>query len=596
MKITKQQKESVPFQYAYDVLEGKIVVGKRIKQSVERFFDWIENCPEGDYLDHEKGMRMINFFPKFLNHTKGIPAGKPFHLAPFQQFNKYNIYGWQTPWLDENKKPHLDANGNPIYIRRIRKVYDKRARGNGKTAEMAGDSIGMASVEMESEAEVYICATKESQAKVCWKFAKNYIQHPFANPIMKQLPFQCKQREIIFKPLDSKIEALGNNPDTQDALAASFAIIDEYHAHVSDELLEVIESSMLKRREPLTYIITTAGFNLSGVCFQFEQVCKNILDGNAKNDSIYISIHELDEGDDWEDQSNWIKANPLWGNGLNVAEIVSAYKETVNQPSKIPNFKTKHLNMWVDALTVWVPSEIWEKGNIPIKEENFKKHGCTGALDLSSTTDFTAFANISEEDEEGYRDLKVYLFCPKETIKKRAKEDKVPYQQWVDEGYIIATEGNIVDYKVLEDIVISEYSKHAMKWVEYDSKFSEQLVQNLMEENIKLSPFSQTLMNYSNPTKQLERLLYGGKIRHGGNPVLKWMLAGCMAISDTNENIRISKKHSTRRIDGIIATIMALGGSLTPDEETNESQYNNPENEISFGVDVDDEGYMRIKN
>lgn len=585
MKITKEQKESVPFKYAYDVLNDKIIVGNRIKQSVKRFFSWIENCPKDDFLDHKKAMRVINFFPKFLNHTKGIPAGKPFELAPFQQFNLYNIFGWQTPWLDANKDPILDSEGKIIYVRRIRKVYDKRARGNGKTAEMAGISVFMSSAEKESEAEVYICATKESQAKVCWKFAKNYIQHPYANPIMKKLPFQCKQREIIFKPLDSKIEALGNNPDTQDALAASFAVIDEYHAHVSDELLDVIESSMIKRREPLTYIITTAGFNLSGVCKQFEDICIGILEEKTQNDSIYISIHDLDEDDDWEDDKNWIKSNPLWGNGLNVAEIYQKYEETLSQPSKIPNFKTKYLNMWVDSLTNWVPTEVWDKGNIPIKEENFLKYGCTGALDLSSTTDFTAFAKLSEPDTDGFRDLKVYLFCPKDTIKKRAKEDRVPYELWVQEGYIIPTEGDYVDYKVLEEIVIRDFHSDNMKWVEYDRKFSDSLITNLMDNDVRLNQFTQTLMEYSNPTKQFERLLYAGKIRHGGNPVLKWMLAGCIVLPDTNENIRLSKKHSTRRIDGIIASIMALGGSLTPDEdEQEESQYNDPNKEITFGI------------
>ena len=586
MLLTKEHKESVAYQYACDVRDGKILVGNYIKKAVDRFFFWIENCPKHDYLDHKKAMRIVNFFPKFLNHTKGIPAGQPFELAPFQQFTLYNVFGWQTPWLDHKGNLQYDADGKIIYIRRIRKIYDKRGRGNGKTAEMAGIALFMMTFENESESEVYVCATKESQAKVCWKFAKNYIEHPtFSNPRLKLLKLQCKQREIIFPDLQSKFEALGNNPDTQDALAAHFAIIDEYHAHVSDDLLEVIESSMLKRQQPLTYIITTAGFNTAGVCYQFELVCKDILDGNKQDDSLWIMIHELDDGDDWEDQENWQKANPLWNHGLNVSELVSAYNETINQISKIRNFKTKHLNMWVDAVNVWIEQEYWDKCPPIIIEENFKTLGCTGALDLSTVKDFTAFGIISEEDSEGFRDLKVYLFCPKERLDKRAKEDRVPYMQWVEEGWIIPTEGNIVDYKILEDYVIRDYNQYNMKWVEYDRKFSEQLVQNLMEAKIELSPFTQTTAEYSNPTKQFERLVLSGKLRHGGNPVLRWMLAGCYTYIDPNENIRVSKKHSNRRIDGIIAAIMALGGSLTiDDEETEKSQYNDPDKKITFGV------------
>lgn len=593
MKPTQEQLKSVPFQYASDVMSGKIVVGRFQKLAVERFYNWIENCPESDYLDHKKGMKIINFFPHFLNHTKGIPAGKKFELAPFQQFNLYNIFGWQTPWLDANGNPILGVDGKPQYIRRIKKVYDKRARGNGKTAEMAGIALYMASAELESEAEVYVCATKESQAKVCWKFAKNYIEHPFANPIMKKLPFQCKQREIIFKPLQSKIEALGNNPDTQDALAASFAIIDEYHAHVSDDLLEVIESSMLKRKEPLTYIITTAGFNLHGVCKQFEDVCKLTLDSSVENDSIYISIHEMDEGDDWEESENWKKANPLWGNGLNVAELFSAYKEARNQPSKIPNFKTKHLNMWVDAPDVWIDAEYWDACQQEPIEENFAKLGNCGGLDLSTTTDITAYAMITNPDENGFRDLKVWCFCPKDTIDKRSKEDGVPYRYWAEmprenavdknDTYLIATDGNQVDYSVLSVLVSKQVFKYKTDWVEFDRKFSAGLVNEFTEKGIEMSPFSQSIMNFSSPTKEFERLVLSGKLRVGKNPVLKWMLSGCVPKHDENENVRLTKAKSTKRIDGVIASIMALAGTLSVKEDE-ESKYNNPEEEIVLGA------------
>lgn len=584
MKITDQQKKSIPFQYAYSVKNGELNVGKRIHQAVDRFFDWIENCPEQDYLDHSKGMMAINFFPTFLNHTKGSLAGTPFVLAPFQQFQIYNIFGWQTPLKDSFNKIVKDSSGKVKYVRRIRKVYDKRARGNGKTAEMAGIALLMMSFDGESESEVYVAATKEQQAKVCWKFAKSYIDHFFSNPKLKKINFRTKQREIIFEPLNSVMMPLGGDSKTQDGLSCHLAIIDEYHAHASDDLLEVLTSSMLKRNQPLTYIITTAGFNTSGVCKNFEDVAKQILDGEKKDDSILIMIHDLDEEDDWEIEANWEKANPLWNHGLNVQELRKSFLETQNQPSKVPNFKTKHLNMWVDSASAWIPSEIWKKCSEEVQEENFLKYGCTGALDLSSTTDFTAFAIISEPDLEGIRDLKVYLFCPKDTIRRRSKEDRVPYVQWVDQGYIIATEGNAVDYSVLEEIVIEEYFKHNIKWVEYDRRFSEHLIQNLQAVNVKLNPFTQTISEYSNPTKQFERLVYQQKIRHGNNPVLNWMLSGCVTIQDTNENIRIAKDKSKNRIDGIIASIMALGGSLTPEDNSKESKYNNQDVPFSFGI------------
>jgi phage terminase large subunit-like protein len=199
---------------------------------------------------------------------------------------------------------------------------------------------------------------------------------------------------------------------------------------------------------------------------------------------------------------------------------------------------------------------------------------------------------ISNPDENGVRDLKVWCFCPKETIEKRSKEDRVPYQYWsnlkrenaVDEKdtYLIATEGNMVDYAEVEKVVINQYYKNTTKHVEYDRKFSGGLVQNLMAENIELSPFTQTLMNYTSPTKELMRLVMSGKLRVGNNPILKWMLSGCVAITDTNENIRIDKSRSTKRIDGIIASIMALAGTMVIEKESEKSIYNNPDVEIIF--------------
>lgn len=555
-------KDSVPFQYAYGVLDGSIPAGLRVRQACKRFFSWIENADKQGYrLDHKKGMAIINFFPLLLNHTKGKLAGRPFELAPFQQFTMYNVFGW------------LDQNGN----RRINTVYDKRAKKNGKSAEMAGLSLYMMSFEMENEAEIYVGATKEDQAKICWSAAKNFIDSPLANTALKSLGFVCKQKEIVNTETGSSLKPLGGDSKTQDGINSHLSIIDEYHAHATDGVKENLESSSVQRRQPITWHITTAGTNIASVCKAYEDTCIEVLDGIKEDDHLWIMIHDLDEGDDWEDESNWYKANPLLGQGLDIASLRKEFTKAVNQPSKAPNFKTKHLNMWVDAPTIWIPQEIWDKNKVDhIPIEKFKEFGSFAAVDLSTTTDITAEIHLSEPDENGDRYILPFFFCPKATIEQRSKEDRVPYRAWMDAGLLTATDGNTVDYSVVEKSICKNYYELGTLCVEFDKWNASQLMNNLMEKGLEVSEFSQSIANISYPTKQFEKLVYDGKLKHDGNIILKWMLSGCVIYEDANENKKVHKGKShagNKRVDGIVAAIMALGGSLTV-EEPQESKYN----------------------
>jgi phage terminase large subunit-like protein len=410
--------------------------------------------------------------------------------------------------------------------------------------------------------------------------------------LLQTIGYKVYQKEIKFLPKSAFMRPLGGDSKTQDGINSHLTIIDEYHAHKDDSVKENLESSSASRLQPITYTITTAGTNVHGVCKNFEDSCINILEGVAEDDTFLIMIHDLDENDDWQDPKNWIKANPNLGTTVTLDFLQKEFKKTENQPSKIPNFQTKHLNMWVDAPTVWVESKYWDACMQPIKYENFVRLGNCGALDLSSTTDLTAFADISEPDEEGFRDLDVWFFCPLDTIEKRSKEDRVPYKYWsnlkrenakdASDTYLIATPGNMVDYNIVFNKVVEITSERKTNHVEYDRKFSAGLITPLQEAGIELSPFTQTLMNYTSPTKEFERLLRSGKLRAGKNPILKWMLSGCVPIFDTNENVRLDKAKSTKRIDGIIASIMALAGTLSEEKENKDSKYNDPTIEITF--------------
>lgn len=563
MLPTPEMLQSVPFQYANDVRSGKLIVGKRIKQAVDRFYSWIETAEtDGFILNHNSGMFIINFFAKFINHTAGTLQGKPLILEPFQQFTMYNVFGWQ------------DANG----IRRIRTVYDKRAKKNGKSAEMAGLALYCMSFDFEMEAQVYVGATKEDQARICWKQAAQFIKSPVANPMLKQLGFEVQQRVIHFHPTASIFSPLGGDSKTQDGINAQLAIIDEYHAHATDGVKENLESSSVQRRQPLTWHITTAGTNIASVCKNYEDSVIDVLEGRKTDDRLWIMIHDIDEDDDWQDETCWIKANPLLNKGLSIENIKIEYTKAINQPSKIPNFKTKHLNMWVDAPQIWIPNEIWKRNKVEqIPLSIFTTFGCYAALDLSTTTDISAFVLLSEPNEDGNRFVKTFFFCPEDTIDRRSKEDRVPYRYWRDAGLLIATPGEVIDYSIIEDTIVENFPKYNIKRCEVDRWNATAVVNNLMEQNINVSYFSQAISNMSFPTKMFEKLVYEGKILHDGNPILEWMLSGCVVIADANENIKIHKGNSNKhgkRVDGIIGLIMALGGSLSVPEETN--KYSKP--------------------
>jgi phage terminase large subunit-like protein len=578
MKIPNPLSLSIPFQYAADVKSGKIVTGLRIKQSIDRFYRLIDAADEkGYWLDSKKGFAVIRFFENLIKHTKGKSAGMPFLLSPYQQFTLFNLFSWKT------------TNEEGREIRLIRNVYEKVSKKNGKTALMAALSLYIMAFDEEQGAEAYVGATKEEQAKLCFSQASEFINK---STLLQEIGFKVFQKEIRYIPTNSFMKPLGGDSKTQDGINSHLTIIDEYHAHRDDSVKENLESSSAARLQPITYTITTAGTNVHGVCKNFEDACVSILEQTSKDDTFLIMMHDLDKNDDWENSRVWQKSNPNLGITVSEYFLKSEYQKAKNQPSKIPNFKTKALNMWVDGVSEWIPSEYWDKCMVPIKEENFATFGNSGGLDLSTTIDITAYAMISEPDEMGIRDLKVWCFCPLETIEKRSKEDRVPYKYWANlkrenavdaaDTYLIATEGNMVDYSEVEKVVINQYYKHTTRHVEYDRKFSGALVQNLMAEDIELAPFTQTLMNYTSPTKEFMRLVMSGKLRVGNNPILKWMISGCVAITDTNENIRIDKSRSTKRIDGIIASIMALAGTMTIEENT-DSKYNDPGVEPFFG-------------
>lgn len=594
MKISQEQIDSIPFQYAYSVQNGDIITGKRIKQAIARFFTWADQADQdGFYINHKAGMHIINFFHKFLKHTKGKSAGQQFILSPYQQFTLYNLFAWM--------EIKFNAAGDRVDTRRINEVYEKVAKKNGKTAVMAGVGLYCMAFDEEEGAEIYIGATKEDQAKLCFNQATEFVN---ASGVLQHIGFTTYQRTVRFKPENSNavsfMRPLGGDSKTQDGINSSVSILDEYHAHKDDSVKENLESSMASRRQPIVYHITTAGVNLYSVCKHYEEVCETVLDGVNQNDHLLVMIHDLDVGDDWTDTNTWAKANPNLNVTVDNDFLKKEFLKVQNQPSKIPNFKTKHLNKWVDAPEIWIPSEIWQQNVVTVDDyeqlfyEKAKEFGCFTATDLSTRIDLSAHILLTEPDTDGDRYVLPYFFCPKDTIETRSKEDRVPYRLWMDQGHLTATPGNVIDYEYIKDKIRYTNDRYNIIHNEFDSWNATSTVNDLMAEGIEnISYFEQGIRTINHPTKQFEILVYQGKIKHSGHPILEWNLSGCVIYQDANENIKVHKGNSNKgkkRVDGIIALIMALGASLTPEEESNESKYNDPETEINFGIPNDTTG------
>ena len=570
---------SGPFLYAKRVLNNEIVVGSKIKLAIIRFYKWIETAEaDGYYLDHNAGMKVLHFFETFLKHTKGPMAGLPFILSPYQQFTYYNIFAWK----------HKSTG-----LRRINTVYEKVARKSGKTAGLSGLGLFLESFDGENSPEIYVGATKELQAKVLWDQAVQFIS---VGRKLNGIGFKSLQREIKFPRTLGTFKYLGGDSKTLDGLNPSAAFIDEYHAHKDDGVREILESAMGGRSNPLTYIITTAGLNVYSVCKQSEDVFVEILEGHKVDNSVLVMIHDIDDGDDWKDASIWEKANPnIRFNPTIRPHLVKELKKAENQPSKIPNFKTKHLNMWVDAPEVWISTEDFAKGKVTdyegynSYEELFfakcKKYGSMGGVDLSTVKDMTSFDIVTFPDENKNQFSKTFNFCPEKTIDERSREDNVPYRYWRDAGWLISTPGNMIDYDVLLDYIVKYYSKCNMKRIEFDKFNSSHIMTILQQRGINVSHFPQGITVMSFPTKQFERAILSEKYKHDGNIVVEWALSGCVIYRDANENIKVHKGYSHRgkkRIDSIVAKIMSFAATIDTEVSKKPSKYNDPNVVVSF--------------
>jgi phage terminase large subunit-like protein len=528
--------------YARDILDGKIVSCKWVKLACQRYFDDLEHGAErGLWFDREAAQHRLDFY-RFCKHSKGEWAGQVLSPEPWQQFIDWNIFGWKQ------------ADGT----RRFRTAYTAVARKNGKSTQLASTGLYLAFFDDEPGAEVYTAATKMDQATIIHSESTRMVKASSSLRGMINIfknTLTCEEKAQKYVPL-------GQDSNTSDGLNVHAALLDEYHAHPDSGMYDVLKSGMGSRRNPLVYVITTAGFEKDYPCFEMEARIKRILDGSEADDTVFGMVFTLDDTDSWEDSSQWIKANPNLGVSKYLSTMEDDFKEAFSIPSKQNNFKTKHLNIWTEAQTRWITQDIWAKNNSPVDADGLAGRRCWGGLDLSTTTDLSAWVLCFPPESKGDKYQFLYrFFLPQDNMRERELREKVNYSTWIRNGLITATPGNVIDYDFIRHQVLEDAKKYDLIELDFDPYNSTGLITDLMQEGIECVEFRQGFLSMSPACKEFERKVLGAELATGGNPVVAWMCACCETVSDPAGNIKLVKPErgkTGRHIDGIVASIMGF--------------------------------------
>lgn len=532
--------------YIESVLTGKRTAGKMEILAVKRHTADMAKIKSRRFkyeFDEEKATTAIAFF-SLLTHFKGEWAGSVFELENWQAFIIWSLFGWQ-------KK---DGTGRRFVYADI-----EVARKNGKTTLAAGIALYLLLMDGEQGAEIYSAAVDMSQARICWETTVEIAKKSPA--LSKYLKFY--RHALVMESTASSFKPLSRDSKNKDGLNPHGSICDERHAWPTNEMFDVIKSGMGARRQPLVISITTAGFNMDYPYFKELRVMRDILRGVKKQDNRFILIFEPDKGDDWKDEQTWLKANPNYGVSVSKQFMKNELQDAINKGGTTEvNFKTKNCNMWVDAPDVWVQDEVVAENNKEFDEAELLGQECYAGLDLASHVDINAlclyFPNVPTCP------FKYLFFVPENKILDNP--DTEDYREWRDQGWLIVTKGEMIDLEVMVSVITKELKKYDMKNLSYDPyKAYHGVVQGL--ENAGLGSFldvyPQDIKRMSEPAKELERLLRERACNFLFNPVIRWMFRNVTMYQDANENIRPDKRKSTGKIDGVVATINAIGGHLS---------------------------------
>ena len=541
--------QKVASQYCLDILKGVIPANKYVKQACRRQLDDLakENTSEFPYIyDPSKGARVCTFVEQ-LPHIKGKLAGEPIHLEPWQIFILMTAFSWV----------HKDTG-----YRRFRRTYIEVPRGNGKSAMSSAIGLYMLCADGEGGAEVYSFATTRDQAKIVFGDAQHMAKKTAG--LRNHFGIEINAHNINQVRTASKFEALSAEGSTLDGLNTHFAIIDELHAHKTRAVYDVVETSIGKRTQSMLWVITTAGSNRAGICYEVRGFVRKVLEKTGHDDTQFGIIYGLDDKDvDWTTEEALKKANPNWGVSVMPEVLLPLQAKAMSMPSAANNFRTKHLNEWVNADVSWMDMRAWEAcTDSSLSVEDFRGEQSYIALDLASKTDIAAKMLLFVRDGHYYAFGDYYL--PRETVDKGENSQ---YSGWESLGLLTVTDGAIIDFMVIENKILEDCKQFDVIEVPYDPFQATQLSMRLLNQGVNMVEVRPTVLNFSEPMKQLEALVLDKKFHHNGDPVLTWMVSNVVCHMDAKDNIYPRKERHENKIDGVVALIMALSRAIANSNE-----------------------------
>ena len=535
--------------YAQQVTKGKILVCQYVRQACQRFLDDLVRKKWRYEFDAKKANRACRFV-ELLPHTKGRWAAKQelLLLQPWQIFILANLFGWV------DKKTRL---------RRFREGYLEVARKNGKSILAAGVGLYMFAADGDHGAEVYSGATTEKQAWEIFRPARLIALR--TSDLRETYGIEVNASNLNILANGSRFEPLIGNPG--DGASPSCALIDEYHEHLNDNLYETMVTGMGAREQPLSLVVTTAGSNLAGPCYSKRAEMIQILEGAVKAETIFGMIYTIDDEEKWTTREALKMANPNFGVSVSEDYLLDRQQQAMRNARLTNSFKTKHLNIWVGAATAWLDMVKWRQQPARKSLEELEGRPCFIGLDLAAKRDLVAMVLVFppvDEDEPFHVHGRYYL--PEDSVTEYDTGNTSLYEQWSKEGYLTLTAGPVVDYDVILEDLQDYCRQYSVQSVGYDPAYAWNMAVAMMDSGIPAVEIQARTLNFSEPMKKIEALVYEKKLAHGNCPALTWQMSNVRAKEDKKDNIYPLKDNDRSKIDGAVALIMAMNRVLLQED------------------------------
>jgi len=526
---------------------------------------------DGCWFDPDTAQLYIDFFPDMLSHIEGKCARQPFTLEPWQQAVIGNLFGWKR-WSEEHG----------CEVRRYRKALLFVPRKNGKTPICAGIILAVMTIDPEHGKQIYGAASEYGQASLVWRHAQGMVRQ---NPALAKrfAIYKGQSKSIVDEEDFTAYKVISSDAGSAHGQNTSLAVVDELHTLPDRELIEAINTSTANRVQPLVVYITTSDYERpDSICNETYDYAVEVRDGVRKDPTFLPVIYEAPKGTtdaECGDPKIWAIANPNLGVSVSREYLAAAWEEAKDSPPLINTFKRLHLNIRTDAAEAWITSDQWSRCDGEIIVEELAGRCCYGGLDLATTSDATCLA-LWFPMEEGPDQVLLYCWMPQATAVNPKNKNSDLWRQWISEGLVTPTEGNSTDYNVVRRDITgvmpgtdqltgeSLADLFDIREIAVDRNFQgQQLMMDLADDGIDVVPFGQGFMSMAAPTKDLYEIVINGKLNHGGNPMLSWMVGNVMVETDAAGNWKPSKKVSKQKIDGAVAMIMALGRATVNREE-----------------------------